>query len=1155
MVLSTGTPVSSSANDWPMIYQNPRNTAVLIRDHTPPNISITSPPAGGSVSGQVTVTANAWDNVQVTGVQFQLDGANLGSVDTTAPFSVVWDTSQSSQSTHTLTAIATDAAGNSTVSAPVSVTVAQVPTLSISPTSLGFGTQILNTTSAAQTVTVTNTGAVSLTISGISTSGDFAQTSNCGSTLAAGAVCTVSVTYTPTVRGPESGNLTISGNFVGAPSVVALTGTGQAFTISVSPSSLNFGNQPVNTTSAAQMITVTNTGDIAFSISGWSGGPPYNVTNNCPYTLNPGASCNFSITFSPASYGTYRENLNFSGTFPGSPAQYTVTGTGQDTLAILAPTSLSFGNQLINTSSNAQSITLVNTANTTVTISSIQATGDFSQTNNCGSSVAVGSYCSISVIFSPSATGARSGSLTVSSNTRVAISPATLSGTGTAPAAAFNVSSLTFSSQRVNTASAVQTANLTNTGTAPLSISSFSISGDFTQVNNCGTSLYMGSTCQVNVTFKPTATGSRTGTLTLNSNNPGAAPTVALAGTGIASMAALSPSSLTFGSQNLNTTSASQAITVTNSGTASLSVSSISISGDFSQTNNCGVVAVGGTCTINISFTPTATGTRTGTLTVNDDALNGSPQTASLSGTGVSAIATLSPASLTFANQFVNTTSAAQPVTLTNSGTASLTISSISTSGDFSQTNNCGTSLAAGGSCTLNVSFTPTTTGTRVGTLTVADNAANGSPQTVSFSGTGVAPLAALSPTSLTFANQTVSTTSATQPVKLTNSGTASLTISSISISGDFSQANNCGASLAAGASCTVNIAFTPTTTGTRTGALTIADNASNGSPQTVSLSGAGVSAIAALSPASLTFASQFVNTTSASQPVNLTNSGTASLTISSISTSGDFSQTNNCGTSLAAGGSCILNISFTPTTTGTRVGTLTIADNAANGSPQTVSFSGTGVAPLAALSPTSLTFANQFVNTTSATQPVNLTNSGTASLTISSISISGDFSQANNCGASLAAGASCTVNITFTPTTTGTRTGTLTIADNALNGSPQTVPLTGTGVDFSVSASPSSVTVSAGGSASYTATVTALGGNLGTNVSLTCSSGLPAASSCAFSPSSVSPGSGSATSSLKISTTARHGQNGTPAGTYTITLQGALGSRTHTTTVTLKVN
>src|SRR5262249_34977236 len=114
------------------------------------------------------------------------------------------------------------------------------------------------------------------------------------------------------------------------------------------------------------------------------------------------------------------------------------------------------------------------------------------------------------------------------------------------------------------------------------------------------------------------------------------------------------------------------------------------------------------------------------------------PHTASLSGTGAAAVpvAGLSPTSLTFGSQTVGTTSAAQGLTLSNTGTAALAISGIATSGDFAQTNNCGTSLAAGANCTINVTFTPTATGARTGTLSVTDNAA-GSPQTASLSGTG----------------------------------------------------------------------------------------------------------------------------------------------------------------------------------------------------------------------------------------------------------------------------------------------------------------------------------------------------------------------------------------------------------------------------------
>ena len=850
-VFDTGAPYHSGVNDWPMIFQNPRNTAVRLLDTSPPSVMITYPASGATVGGQITVTANASDNVGVTSLQFQLDGANLGPIVTAAPFSVVWDTTQTSLGSHTLTAIAKDAAGNSTVSAPITVTVTQLATLGVSPSSLSFGGQLLNTTSAPQNVTVTNTGVVSTTISGVSISGDFTQTSNCITTLTPGSTCSISVSYTPTIRGPETGNLTITGNFAGASPIITLsgsgqallatlsppamtfppqlvgstgtaqtftysnagdlpvsisgisvtgdfaetsstcgvslsagancaisltftptargtragtlsitgninsnatlTGTGQAASVSISPLSLSFGNQTVNTTSAPQNVTITNTGDFAFNISSWGWGGFFTVTSNCPFTINPSASCTFSVAFAPTGWGNYQGTLTFNGSFPGAPANIALSGTGQDTAAILTSTSLSFGNQAVNTTSGTQSTTLVNVANTPISISSIQVTGDFAQTNNCGASVAVGSSCALNVTFHPSAPGARSGSLTINSNTRVVIPPVPLSGTGTAATATFNVSTLSYSAQRVNSASTAQQSTLTNTGNAVLSISSFSISGDFTQTNNCGATLAIGASCSVSITFQPTARGSRTGMLTLNSNASGSAPSIALSGTGVASIAGLTPSSLTFANQIVGTTSGTQSVTLTNSGDATLNISSVSVTGNFSQFNNCGTtLAAGASCTLNIAFTPTATGTRIGMLTIADDALNGSPQTASLTGAGAASIAGLAPSSLTFANQIVGTTSGTQSVTLTNSGNATLNISSISITGNFSQSNNCGATLAAGASCTLNVAFTPTATGTRTGTLTIADNASNGSPQTASLSGTGLDFSLNVSPSSVT---------------------------------------------------------------------------------------------------------------------------------------------------------------------------------------------------------------------------------------------------------------------------------------------------------------------------------------------------------------------------------------------------------------------
>ena len=303
-------------------------------------------------------------------------------------------------------------------------------------------------------------------------------------------------------------------------------------------------------------------------------------------------------------------------------------------------------------------------------------------------------------------------------------------------------------------------------------------------------------------------------------------------------------------------------------------------------------------------------------------------------------------------------------------------------------------------------------------------------------------PSVSLTSSTVSFGNQLVASSSPPEAVALSNTGTGALSIASITItganSGDFAQTNTCGASVAAGASCTISVTFTPSATGTRTGALTINDNAKD-SPQTASLTGTGVVVVVSLSASSLSFGSQLVGTSSAAQAISLSNTGSTALTIGSIGISGEFAQTNTCGASVAAGASCAIDVTFTPTATGTRTGTLTVNDNA-SGSPQTVALTGTGVAPAVTLSASSLSFGSQLVTTTSGARAVTLTNTGTDELSMIGITItgtnSGDFTQTNSCAASVAAGASCTINVTFTPTAVGPRSGTLTINDNA-SGSP----------------------------------------------------------------------------------------------------------------------
>ena len=190
-------------------------------------------------------------------------------------------------------------------------------------------------------------------------------------------------------------------------------------------------------------------------------------------------------------------------------------------------------------------------------------------------------------------------------------------------------------------------------------------------------------------------------------------------------------------------------------------------------------------------------------------------------------------------------------------------------------------------------------------------------------------------------------------------------------------------------------------------------------------------------------FGNVVIGTTSS--PINRTasNSGDTTLEITSVVASNNFAQTNTCGTSIAPKGKCTFSFTFSPTHTGPYTGTVTITDNATT-NPNQYQLTGTGLAALAT-SPSRLTFASQKVGTTSNPQTVTVTNNQTTTVTISSITVSGDFTQTNTCGTSLAAGASCAMSVTFSPTKTGTRRGTITITDTAY-GSPQTVSLTGTG-------------------------------------------------------------------------------------------------------------
>ena len=525
-----------------------------------------------------------------------------------------------------------------------------VPVASVSPTSLPFGNQALNTTSAPQVVTLTNTGAATLTISSIALSGsnpgDFSASNNCGTSLAPGANCSITVTFKPTVAASRSATLSITDNASGSPQRVTLTGTGISPVASLTPTSIPFGVRAINSSSSAVNATLRNTGNATMTISsvGVTGtdSADFSRTTTCGTSLTAGASCTISVTFRPTTVGAKTASISVNDNAPGSPHTVALTGTGTSITA--APTSLSFASQSVGTTSAAQLVTVNNIGTTTVSSIVISLTGtnagDFGETTTCGSTLAAGSSCTVSVTFRPTAAGTRNASLRIASSDPASPLQLTLVGTGTSPAVTLSPTSLTFSVQILQTTSAAKSITLRNSGNATLTISGITITGtnasDFTRTTTCGSTLAANATCTISVTFRPTATGARSASISISDNAPGNPHLVPLTGTGGAVTA--TPTSLTFASQTVGTTSAAQTVTVRNLG--STSVTGISVSdtgtnaGDFNETTTCGTtLAAGASCTVSVTFRPTARTTRTATLRVTDSDPS-SPQQVSLTGTG-----------------------------------------------------------------------------------------------------------------------------------------------------------------------------------------------------------------------------------------------------------------------------------------------------------------------------------------------------------------------------------------------------------------------------------------------------------------------------------------------------------------------------------------
>jgi len=954
-------------------------------------------------------TKLTFSTIQITGssefTQTNTCAAGVGGLKNESPLNCTINVTFTPSSTGTRTATLT--INDSDPSSPQIVTLTGVGTnVTLNPTLLSFGTQQVFTSGAAQMATLTNGGTTPISISSIQASGDFSQTNNCGSTLGAGGSCTITAVFLPTTTGTRYGTVTITDTDGASPHILNLTGTGTQVTLN--PNTLVFNSQAIGTVSASQPVVLTNNGTStlilanptptlpAIQMTGNNGGQTdtytqdFQQTNSCLSTLAPGASCTINVSFSPVIQGALAAQLFVWDSEGDSPQVVNITGTGSASTNNPRPFEAQSLSPRSAAPGSASVLMTVNGANF----------GTKSVVNWNGSPLVttfVSGHQLTATIPASNLTVATTGSVTVSTATP---------GGGVSNTQFFQVA----------TSATGVTLNRTDitTGKAPKAV----VSGDFNKdgkldmvvLNNTDStaSVFMGNGDGTFTLMGTTCTGGSTNSV-CNAVTPLAAAVGDFNNDGNLDLVVANNSgnslSILLGNGNFAFT---QATLVTAIWPTDVQVA------DFNRDGNLDLVypysigpAVGvqlgnGDGTFIAATTPPNTGAGPVAIALGDFNLDNKVDLAIADTTDNNITVLLGQGDGSFK------TAGAKP----NTGAGPVAIAA----GDFNGDGKM--DLVTANQTAGNVSLL---LGTGSGTFTVGGTFTTGTaPDAVAlgdFNADNKLDVAVSNSTSNTVSVLLGNGNGTLQSHQDTNVGSAPAGIAT----GDFNRDGNLDLAVANSSSNNASILLG---TGGTTGGITVS-----------------------VAPTSLSFGVVSIGVISPSQIVTVTNTGTVAVSITGVTVNAPFLKTNQCPATLPVGGSCKILVSFKPKALGAVSGTLSISDNAV-GSPQNVTLSGTGTA--VGFNPTSLAFGNQAVGTSSTPKPVTITNvAPSGNLKITAVSITGtnssDFTQTNNCPASLAPGASCTVNVTFTPTAIGSRSANVSVTDNG-GGSPQTVPLTGTG-------------------------------------------------------------------------------------------------------------
>ena len=1023
--------IASNASDSPLSIALSGTGVEAGVSFSPASLNFNNVIVGQTSTQNVTLTNNGNTNLVITAATVSGTGFGMSGLSLPATIAPNQSTTLSMQFAPTSTVgasgsvlFADNAAGGSQVFTMTGSAVAAGSTLGANPGSFNFNSVVVGS-SSTETITLTNLGNATLTINSVTAAGaGFSATGiSAGQTIAAGSTASFTVGFAPTASGNVSGSITIDSTATNSPLVISLAGNGTQAALTANPSSINFGSI-LDGATATVNVTLTNSGTASLHINAaTTSGAGFSMSTLAAQTLTPGQTASFSVSFAPTTAGTLSGSVSITSTAPGSPLVLGLSGIGTAPEAQLGinPASVAFNSVNVG-SSSTQNVTLTNTGNTTLNITSATVTGAGYTMSLQPISISAGGNATFTVTFAPTTAGGASGSISIVSNATNSPVTIALSGTGLQAQIAANPSSVSFGTVVVGSNNS-QAVTLTNNGNTTLSISQISVTGTgFGQTGlSTSTKIAAGGSTTFNATFDPSSPTTASGSITLTTNGAPSPLVINLSGTGHAATLvsiAVTPAAPTIAKGSTEQFTATG--TYSDGSTQNLTTTATWSSGTQ------------GVATISAAGLATGVATGTSSITASSNGIT-SPGDALTVGAATLVSIAVTPAAPTIikgsTQQFTATGM------YTDGSTQSLTTTAMWASGTPSVATISAAGLATGvatGSSSITASSQGVTSPVDVLTVGAATLLLGANPTTLSFGNVNAGSSSSLTTT-------------------LTNNGNSSVTISGVTVTGaGFSATGIAGGTvLTTGQSATLTVTFAPTIGGPVSGAsVSIASNATN-SPTTIALSGTGLQAQIAANPSSVSFGTVTVGNTN-SQTVTLTNNGNATLSISQINVTGTgFAQTGlSTATKITAGGSATFNATFDPSSATAMTGSITLTTNGAPSS-LVINLSGTGQAAtlLLGASPTSLSFGN-VLDGSSSSLTTTVTNNGNSEVTISGVTVTGAGFTASGIsnGTILTPGQSATLTVTFAPTSGGAVSGaSVSIASNAAN-SPATISLSGTG-------------------------------------------------------------------------------------------------------------